>query len=161
MDNKSIHLTLAAAVLCFVLERGYAAPPAPVAHWSFDGSGLDSSGNHNDAKRYGNVAYVPGIYGQAAQFHGLGDYFQVANNPAVQLRSTAQFSVAAYVQPASLDQQVILFHGFGYTSRASWFLAVQGGEPEAMLYPGSFVFGTRASNAIAYTGVTDKAAAGE
>ncbi len=122
---------------------------------------LDSSGNHNDAKRYGSVAYVPGLYGQAAQFHGQGDYFQVANNPAMQLHSTPQFSVTAYVQPATLDQQVILVHGFGLTTRASWFLAVQGGEPDATLYPGSFVFGVRSSNGIAYTGVTGKAAAGE
>ncbi len=161
MHKKLIALMLAVAVLGFALERAYAALPDPVAHWSFDGSGLDSSGSHNDAKRYGDVAYVPGLYGQAAQFQGQGDYFQVANNPAVQLRSTPQFSVAAYVQPASLDQQIILFHGFGSVSRASWFLAVQGGEPDATLYPGSFVFGVRSSNGIAYTGVIAKAVAGE
>ena len=72
MHKRLIHLTLAVAVVCFVLERAYAAPPAPVAHWSFDGSGLDSSGNHNDAKLHGKVSYVPGMHGQAAQFHGHG-----------------------------------------------------------------------------------------
>ena len=119
MDNKSIHLTLAAAVLCFVLERGYAAPPVPVAHWSFDGSGLDSSSNHNDAKPHGKISYVPGLYGPAAQFHANGDYFQVANHPAMQLRSTQQFSVTAYVQSVTLDLQLILVHGLGGTARAS------------------------------------------
>ncbi len=117
-----------------------------MAHWSFDGNGLDSSGGHNDAKRYGNVTYVPGFYGQAAQFHGVGDYFQVANNPVLQLRSTPQFSVTAYLQPATLTQQVILNHGLGSVHPASWSLAVQGDmpAPSVPLYPGCFVFSTRA-----------------
>ncbi len=145
MHRKLIPLMLAVAVLGFTLDRAYAALPAPVAHWSFDGSGLDASGNHNDAKRYGNVTYVPGLYGQAAQFHGNGDYFRVANSPAIQLRSTQQFSVTAYVQPAGLTQQVILNHGLIFARRASWSLAVQGDmpAPSVPLYPGCFVFSTR------------------
>ncbi len=162
MHKRFIHLTLAAAVVCFVLERAYAAPAAPVACWSFDGSGGDSSGNGNDAKLLGKVSYVPGIRGQAAQFHANGDYFQVWNNPALQLRSTQQFSVTAYVQPGTLDQQVILYHGRGGSTRASWFLAVQGDlpYPNLPLYPGSFVFGVRASSDPAYTALTAKAVAG-
>jgi hypothetical protein len=162
MHKRLAHLTLAVAVLCFVLERVYAAPAAPVAHWSFDGSGGDSSGNGNDAKPLGKVSYVPGIHGQAAQFQGTGNYFRVVNNPAVQLRSTQQFSVTAYVQPGTLDQQVILFHGRGGSTRPSWFLAVQGDlpYPNLPLYPGSFVFGVRASSDPAYTALTAKAVAG-
>ncbi|MEN6333157.1 MAG: LamG-like jellyroll fold domain-containing protein, partial [Phycisphaerales bacterium] len=147
MHKKLIRLMLAAGVLCFILERAHGALPAPVAHWSFDGNGLDSSGNHNDAARHGNVAYVPGLYAQAAQFDGLGDYFQVANSPVIQLRSAQQFSVAAYVQPAGLAQQVILGHGRMSTSRPSWSLSIQGDlpYPNTPLYPGCFVFTTRES----------------
>lgn len=147
MHRRIVHLMLAAAVLCSIMERGYGALPAPVAHWTFDGSGLDASGNHNDATRYGNATYVPGLYAQAAQFHDPGDYFQVANNPVVQLRSTQQFSVTAYVQPASLAQQVILNHGRASSSRASWSLSIQGDMPAPMvpLYPESFVFSIRES----------------
>jgi hypothetical protein len=162
MHKKLIPLILAAAVSCFVSERAYGAPPAPVAHWSFDGSGLDSSGNHNDANPHGKISYVPGLDGPAAQFQSTGNYFQVANSPAVQLRSTQQFSVTAYVQPAGLNQQVILLHGRFSSSQASWSLAVQGDlpAPNVTLYPGSFVFGVRASNAIAPTVATAKAVAG-
>lgn len=147
MHRRIIHLMLAAGVLCSIMERGYGALPAPVAHWTFDGSGLDASGNHNDATRYGNATYAPGLYAQAAQFHDPGDYFQVANNPAIQLRSTEQFSVTAYVQPAGLTQQVILNHGRIFTSRASWSLSIQGDMPypNVTLYPESFVFTVRES----------------
>ena len=147
MHKALIHLTLAASVSCFVSERACGALPPPVAHWSFDGSGLDSSGNHNDAKPHGKISYVPGLHGPAAQFHGNGDYFQVANNPALQLRSTGQFSVTAYVQPAGLNQQVILYHGQISSSRPSWSLSVQGDLPAPNVppYPGCFVFSTRES----------------
>jgi hypothetical protein len=154
---------VAIGTLCFLLGRGYADVPSPVAHWSFDGNGLDSSGNHNDAKLHGKISYVPGLHGPAPQFHGQGDYFQVANSPGVQLRSTQQFSVTAYVQPAGLNQQVILFHGRSDSGRASWSLAVQGdmSTVNATLYPGNFVFGVRASNAmVAPTVATARAVAG-
>jgi len=161
MHKRLVHLALAVAVLCFAFEKGYGAPPAPVAYWSFDGDGLDASGNHNDAALYGKATYTLGFYGQAAQFHGNGDYFQVANNPAIQLRSTQQFSVAAYVQLATLNQQNILIHGLGGSTWASWFLGVLGGEPDATLYPESFVFGVRSNNGSVYTGVTAKAVVGQ
>ena len=163
MPEKFIHLTLAAAVLCSIQQRGYALPPSPVAHWSFDGDALDSSGNYHDALAYGNISYVPGVYGAAAQFHGTDDYFQVASNPALQLRSAQQFTVAAYVQPVGLDQQVILIHGRHSSTRPSWFLALQGDAsgPSATVYPGSFVFAVRASNEPPYTAVTGKAVAGQ
>ncbi len=145
MPKRLIHLMMAIGILCFLREQGYAALPSPVAHWSFDGSGLDDTGNRNDAKPHGKISYVPGLHGAAAQFHGPGDYFQVANSPAIQLRSTGQFSVTAYVQPAGLTQQVILNHGRFSSSRASWSLSVQGDlpYPNVTLYPASFVFSTR------------------
>ncbi len=167
MYQRLIHLTLAAVVSCCIMEQGYGALPAPVAHWLFDGNGLDVSGNDNDATPHGRISYVPGLHGPAAQFYGqgddYGDYYQVANNPAIQLRSTQQFSVTAYVQPTGLDQQVILYHGRIGVSRASWSLAVQGDMPypNVPLYPESFVFSVRANGAAGTpTSATGEAAAG-
>ena len=65
------------------------------------------------------------------------------------------------MQLASLDQQNILIHGLGGSTWASWFLGVLGGEPDAMLYPGSFVFGVRSNNSSVYTGVTAQAVVGQ
>lgn len=169
MYKIGIHLMLAAALSGAVLERAYGALPVPVAHWSFDGNGLDSSGNHNDAVPHGGIGYVPGLHGPAAQFHGpgdeYGDYYQVANNLEIALRSAEQFSVTAYVQPSGLDQQAILFHGrSGSSGRASWSLAVQGDmpSPNVTLYPESFVFSVRTEHSPGTpTSAVAKAVAGQ
>lgn len=161
MRKGFIYLALVATLSCFAWGQGYAAVPSAVAHWSFDGNGLDSSGSDNDATPHGEISYLPGIHGPAAQFHGNRDYFQVANSPAMQLRGTRQFSVVVYVRPTTLSQQSILMHGLGSSTRASWFLGIQGSEPDAMLHPGSFVFGVRPGNGIAYAGVTGKAVVGQ
>ena len=152
MYRTPIYLTLIAAVLCAAPGPGHAG--ALVAHWAFDGNGLDSSSNHNDATAHGNVTFTPGMYGGSAQFHGNGDYLQVANNPGIQLRSGQEYSVAAHVNAAGLGPQCILIHGLGCSTWASWFLGVQGGEPDATLYAGSFVFGVRTNSGSTYTAGT-------
>ncbi len=159
MYRTVLSLVLAAGVLYVAPQAAFAG--SLVAHWTFDGNGLDSSENHNDATAHGNVAYASGMYGQSAQFHGNGDYFQVANNPGMQLLSGQEFSVSAYVKPAGLGQQNVLIHGLGCSTWSSWFLGVQGGEPDAALTPDSFVFATRSSGGAGYTGATAPAAAGE
>jgi len=148
-----------AAVLCVASGPGYGA--TLVAHWTLDGDSLDSSGNNNNATKHGNVTYGPGMYGQAAQFHGNGDYLQVPNNPGIQLRSGQEYSVAAYVNAAGLGQQNVLIHGLGCSTWASWFLGVQGGEPDAALSPNKFVFGARSTGGSGYIGATGDAVAGE
>jgi hypothetical protein len=159
MCRRLTILMLGAAALCVAPSLSHAG--TLVAHWALDGDALDTSGNHYDATAHGNVAYTAGMYGQAAQFHGNGDYLQVPNNPGMQLLAGTAFSVAAYVNTTSLNQQNVLIHGLGCSTWASWFLGVQGGEPDATLAPDSFVFGVRTSNGGAYTGVTAPATAGE
>jgi hypothetical protein len=152
-------LIVGAAALCVAPNPGYAG--TLVAHWPLDGNALDTSGNHYDGTANGKVSYVAGMYGQAAEFHGAGDYLLVPNNPGIQLLAGTEFSVAAYVKTTSLGQQDILIHGLGCSTWSSWFLGVQGGEPDATLTANSFVFGVRTANGGAYTGVTAPAAAGE
>ena len=162
MGKTHVHLIVAAVMLCAVSGSGYAG--SVVGHWTFEGNGLDSSGNNNNATAHGNITYGPGMYNQAAQLHGNGEYFQVTNNAGLQLRSspTKEYSVSAYVNAAAgLAQGNILIHGLGCSTWSSWFLGVQGGEPDATLYPGSFVFGVRSSGGSGYTGVTATATAGE
>ncbi len=159
MCKRLTILILGAAALCVAPNLGYAG--TLVAHWPLDGDALDTSGNHYDGTANGKVSYVAGMYGQAAEFHGAGDYLRMPNNPGTQLLAGTEFSVAAYVNAAGLGQQNILIHGLGCSTWSSWFLGVQGGEPDAALTPNSFVFGVRSSNGGAYTGVTAPAAAGE
>ena len=122
---------------------------------------LDTSGNQYNGTANGKVSYTAGMYGQAAEFHGAGDYVLVPNNPGMQLLAGSGFSVAAYAKANGLGQQNILIHGLGCSTWASWFLGVQGGEPDAPLTANSFVFGVRSAGGSAYTGVAAPATAGE
>lgn len=45
-----------------------------VAHYTFDGNANDSTNNVNDGTEFGNVNYVEGVLGQAAQFSSDADY---------------------------------------------------------------------------------------
>jgi hypothetical protein len=159
MCKRLTILMLGAAALCTAPNLGHAG--TLVAHWPLDGNALDTSGNHYDAAVNGKVSYTAGMYGQAAEFHGAGDYLQVPNNPGMQLLAGTAFSVAAYVKTTGLGQQNILIHGLGCSTWASWFLGVQGGEPDAALTANSFVFGVRSTGGSAYTGVAAPATAGE
>ena len=48
-----------------------------VAEWHFDGDVNDGSGNGNHGVVHGNPVYVDGIFGQALEFDGDGDYVKV------------------------------------------------------------------------------------
>jgi len=160
MHGRSVCLILFAAVLFIAGNTVYAAG-ALVAHWPFDGDGRDTSGNRNDATVSGNVVFAAGMSGQAVQFDAAGEYLQVPNNPGMQLLSGKGFSVAAYAKPANANHGNILIHGLGCSTWASWFLGVQGGEPDAALSPGKFVFGVRSAGGSAYTGAIGDVITGE
>ena len=159
MCRRVTILILGAVALCVAPNLGYAG--TLVGHWPLDGNVLDTSGNSYNGTANGKISYTAGMYGQAAEFHGAGDYVLVPNNPGIQLLAGSGFSVAAYVKANGLGQQNILIHGLGCSTWASWFLGVQGGEPDAALVADSFVFGVRSAGGSAYTGVAAPAKAGE
>ncbi|MBP7053160.1 MAG: LamG domain-containing protein [Phycisphaerae bacterium] len=159
MGRRSVCLVLVVGLCCIVSPTGYAA--TLVGHWAFEGNGQDASDNHNNAAATGDVSYTAGMYDQAAEFDGSGDYFQIVNNAGIQLLGTKEFSVAVYVNANALGVQGILVHGLGCSTWASWFLGIQGCEPDATLYTDQFVFGIRTGSFSAYTAVKAQAVAGE
>ncbi len=48
-----------------------------VAHYSFDGNASDISGNGHDGVEHGEIQYIDGMSGQAAQFDGVDDYISM------------------------------------------------------------------------------------
>ena len=55
----------------------HGADPNPMGWWSFDGNGVDSSGNGRDGTLNGDAHYEAGYLGQALALDGDGDYFTV------------------------------------------------------------------------------------
>eukprot|EP00956_Cyclotella_meneghiniana_P029363 scaffold70782_cov63-Cyclotella_meneghiniana.AAC.2 len=53
-----------------------------IAHYTFDDSYLDTSGNRNHAFEFGNPTFTPdGAVGQALSFDGMDDYVELPNIP--------------------------------------------------------------------------------
>jgi len=100
-------------VLLLVSFASFAGPNALadltdglVAHYTFDGNANDATGNGHNGTVYGGAGYSAGISGSAIDLDGIDDYVRVAD--ATDLRMEDNFSATAWVNPASLEQMVIL-----------------------------------------------------
>lgn len=150
-----------AFALMFLISPVFAAEEGLVAHWTFDGNADDSSGNGYNGEENGDVSYTNGKFGQALDLEADGAFLAIENNPDIQLLSADTFTVAVYVHPTDTAHGDIFYHGLGCSTWASWFLGMQGAEPDATLVADSFVFGTRAANGGAYVGASIEAGEGE
>jgi len=130
-----------------------------IAYWSFDGDAKDGSGNGNNGDIKGGPVFVQGKFGKALSFEVAGDYVVVKNNDELKLKG-GKFTVSVYVKPNDKSHGDILYHGLGCSTWASWFLGMQGAEPDAALVADNFVFGVRTSNGGGYTGVATDGIAG-
>ena len=127
-----------------------------IAYWSFDGDAKDGSGNGNNGDIKGGPVFVQGKFGKALSFEVAGDYVVVKNNDELKLKG-GKFTVSVYVKPNDKSHGDILYHGLGCSTWASWFLGMQGAEPDAPLVANNVVFGVRTSNGSAYTAVSTDA----
>ena len=149
-------------IALYPLEREMITPTDPdtaglVALFEFEGNTNDSiGGNHGTAVN--DPTYAGGAMGQAISLDGFDDYVQMANNSDLQLRTTGTYTVSANVNLSSLDHQMLVYHGLGCSTWASWYLSVGGSENGEA--DGMFVFGVRSSNGgtnsrVATTAMTD------
>jgi len=131
-----------------------------IAYWKFDGDAKDSSGKGYNGKENGDIKYVDGKFGKAVSLESDRVYIEVDNNVDIQLKADKPFTISCYVKPSNTKHGDIMYHGLGCSTWSSWFLGMQGAEPDAALVPDSFVFGVRTANGGAYTGISAKAGAG-
>jgi len=129
----------------------------PVGHWTFDeGTGITAIevlGSGSDGELNGTPEWVTGRIGGALELGGDQDYVVIPNNEGLKLRGADGFTVAVWIRVQDLGAGVILYHGLGCSTWASWFLGVGGPEPDAPRQPDNLVFGVRSSNGSAYTSV--------
>ncbi|MBN2129621.1 MAG: hypothetical protein JW741_08995, partial [Sedimentisphaerales bacterium] len=120
---------------------------------------LDWSGHGNHGAIAGEALWTQDGYDWAAFQFGGRNYVTVANNDQMKLTGSGSYSVALHIKLENTNQQVILYHGLGCSTWASWFLGVAGGEPGIATVPGNFVFGVREANGEDYVGVSAPAQA--
>jgi regulation of enolase protein 1 (concanavalin A-like superfamily) len=122
-----------------------------IAYWPFDegtGTTLHDIVSGHDGTIWGDPKWGAGVSGLALEFDGSGDLVRVPYSAALQLRSTGQYTVAAWVYVVNTSGGLILFSGQGCVTCANWYLGVRCAEDDAPLWgganePNNFVFGVR------------------
>ncbi|MDM8559044.1 LamG-like jellyroll fold domain-containing protein [Candidatus Parabeggiatoa sp. HSG14] len=66
-----------------------------VAYYPFNGNANDVSGNGNHGTEHGNINYVQGKYGQAANFDGVNAYIQIT--PKSDVSKIGNFTIVTWV----------------------------------------------------------------
>ena len=84
-----------------------------VGHWTFDEGGgtvvADSSGKGNHGTIVNKPTWIPGVFGKAMEFHGLGaaggggDYINCGGDASLNIQS--QISIALWIKPGADDPE--------------------------------------------------------
>jgi len=98
------------------------SPAGLVAHYEFEGDAKDSA-RTNHGTEYGNPTYGAGVFGQAINLDGDGDYVNCGNKSSFEL--TNQITVAAWITVNTFDKkyQAVITKGDN-----SWRLARASGS---------------------------------
>ncbi len=98
-------MVLFLSISLFIVSAGAALADdtALVAHYAFDGTLKDDSGNGNDGTAVGSITYVPGPLGMAAVFNGKS-YVQVNDNNSLDLGKDFTFSLWLNDDPVEIDK---------------------------------------------------------
>jgi len=101
MGRESTLLLSAIIILCLSLTGSAQAPdPSLIGWWKLDNEGTgtvsDYSGNGRDGTINGSPQFVPGLYGQAMEFHGDPDYVTIEGYKG--LLGGSAFTIAAWIK---------------------------------------------------------------
>ena len=97
---RLICLTL---ILSLGINIAKGTDPSLVAWYRFDGDASDSSGNDLHGTEVGDPTYVGGVFGQALDLDGDGDYIDCGNPPEFDIRDQITFTF--WFQVRSFDAQ--------------------------------------------------------
>ncbi|MCP4260807.1 MAG: hypothetical protein GY774_25265 [Planctomycetes bacterium] len=91
------------------------------AHYEFEGTFNDSSGNSRHSAGMGNPTFVAGKIGQAINLRGLNDYIEITGYKGV--LGTNAFSISAWIKTTFMgeDPQEIIYYGTHVTGQRCEF----------------------------------------
>jgi len=139
MNPAKIGFTALALAVSFQFSNAAAnscniVPDGLVACYPFDGDAKDYSGNGNDGTPFGNVLYVDGKVGRAAQFDGTGSYVSLGTNSSLKMENAV--TLATWVKPLLLPDRaanVISDHSMSFNNGK--ILRLQESRVEFLLGP--------------------------
>ncbi|MFC1635272.1 LamG-like jellyroll fold domain-containing protein [Planctomycetota bacterium] len=104
------------ATFCFVLSlvltgAAQGADPSLVAWYRFDGDASDSSGNNLHGTEMGDPTYTAGVFGQAIDLDGDGDYVDCGLDPKFDITEFITFTYWIQVRAFDRDWNTVLSRG--------------------------------------------------
>lgn len=91
------------APLLILAPRLALAQPAPLAHWAFEGDGVDSSGNGFDCDLINAPGFDAGQVGQALVLDGSSQFASVSSMPS----TSGDWSAVAWIYPTAFGHREI------------------------------------------------------
>jgi len=76
-----------------------------VSRWPFDGNGLDSQTNGNNATLVGGVGYINGEFNQGLQFLAAADTVRITNHAGLDVGAGKGFTLDAWIAPTDLSKE--------------------------------------------------------
>jgi hypothetical protein len=143
MWRKMIYLAVLGFVLSLVLNGAVeGADPSLVAWYRFDGDASDSSGNNLHGTEVGDPTYTAGVFGQAIDMDGDGDYVDCGNPPEFTIRDEITFMYWFQVREFNRAWQTVIAKGddswrssrAGSSGTESFMEAAVGGTSGNYLY---------------------------
>ena len=112
MCRKLIYLAILGFVLSLVLNGLVeGADPSLVAWYRFDGDASDSSGNNLHGTEMGDPTYTDGVFGQAIDLDGNGDYVDCGAPPEFDITDEITFMYWIQVRQFDLEWNTVLSRG--------------------------------------------------
>ena len=104
MCNKMIQVVAFVVVIgLFASSVAQSADPSLVAWYRFDGDATDSSGNNLHGTEMGDPTYTAGVFGQAIDLDGDGDYVDCGAPPEFDI--TDQITFTYWIKVRAFDKQ--------------------------------------------------------
>lgn len=80
-----------------------------LAHWTFDMTFADASGNGYDGQPNGGIGFVPGVYGEAAEFDGIDDWILVESQGDLSFDIDSEsYSIAFWINVSGDGSQIVM-----------------------------------------------------
>jgi hypothetical protein len=140
--NRLVLLGLLLGVL--IVNMAQSADADLVAWYRFDGDAFDSSGNNLDGTEMGDPTYEEGVFGQAIDLDGDGDYVDFGNPDEFNI--TGPITVMCWIKVNQLDSN---WQGIVTKGDNTWRLARNSGNDAAAFHCDLQSGRTRANGTVA------------
>ena len=140
--SKKIKAVLGGLVFLLVFAVGglATAQEGLIGYWPFDGSGADLSGGGRTLGLFGDVGFVPGLFGQALDLHGNpNQYAARPGDDQIFDFGAADFTLQVWVRFNQTSGEQTLLEKFSFQAGPGWTVTKLPGQVWRLHFDGAIV----------------------